>query len=147
MRHNPVKQKVLSGGRSIGTFVFEFDTTGIGRLAAQAGAEFIVYDMEHTGWSVETIRMLIATTPRDGRGSARAHSRDRIPLHRAGARHGRDGNHGADGGNRRAGQDARGRRPSIRRSAAAERPSASPMTTTPAATSSKRCARPIARRC
>jgi len=62
MRHNPVKHKVLSGSRSIGTFVFEFDTTGIGRLAAQAGAEFIVYDMEHTGWSVETIRMLIATT-------------------------------------------------------------------------------------
>ena len=62
MRQNPVKHKVLSGGRSIGTFVLEFDTTGIGRLAAQAGAEFIVYDMEHTGWSVETIRMLLATT-------------------------------------------------------------------------------------
>jgi 2-keto-3-deoxy-L-rhamnonate aldolase RhmA len=62
MKTNHVKQKLLDGGRSIGTFVFEFNTTGIGRLAANAGAEFIVYDMEHTGWSIETIRMLMATT-------------------------------------------------------------------------------------
>ncbi|MCC6312768.1 MAG: aldolase [Thermomicrobiales bacterium] len=42
--------------------VFEFASTGIGRIAAQAGAEFVIYDMEHTGWSIETIRMLVATT-------------------------------------------------------------------------------------
>jgi len=62
MRANHVKQKLQSGGSSIGTFMFEFATTGIGRLAAEAGVEFAMYDMEHTGWSVETIRMLIATT-------------------------------------------------------------------------------------
>jgi 2-keto-3-deoxy-L-rhamnonate aldolase RhmA len=62
MRDNPVKQKLLQGGVSIGTFVFEFNTTGIGRIAAEAGAEFVLYDMEHTGWSVETIRALLATT-------------------------------------------------------------------------------------
>lgn len=62
MRPNPVKQTVLAGGVSIGTFVFEFNTTGIGRLAAEAGAEFAVFDMEHTGWSLETLRMLFATT-------------------------------------------------------------------------------------
>lgn len=42
--------------------VLEFNTPGIGRIAAQAGAEFVVYDMEHTGWSIETIRTLMATT-------------------------------------------------------------------------------------
>jgi 2-keto-3-deoxy-L-rhamnonate aldolase RhmA len=62
MRPNHVKSKLHRGGRSIGTFMFEFNTTGIGRLAAEAGAEFAVYDMEHTGWSIESIRMLIATT-------------------------------------------------------------------------------------
>jgi 2-dehydro-3-deoxyglucarate aldolase/4-hydroxy-2-oxoheptanedioate aldolase len=62
MRPNHVKRKIQSGGTSIGTFVFEFNTTGIGRIASQAGAEFVVYDMEHTGWSVETIRMLLAAT-------------------------------------------------------------------------------------
>ena len=66
MLSNPVKQTVKSGGVSIGTMMFEFNTTGIGRLAANAGAEFAVYDMEHTGWELETIRLLIATTPRPG---------------------------------------------------------------------------------
>lgn len=62
MRINQVKRKLTAGGVSIGTFIFEFSTTGIARIAAAAGAEFLVFDMEHTGWSVETIRMLIATT-------------------------------------------------------------------------------------
>ena len=61
MRPNLVKRSLQSGGTSIGTFVFEFNTSGVGRLAAGAGAEFTVYDMEHTGWSVESIRALIAT--------------------------------------------------------------------------------------
>ena len=62
MRPNHVKQRIQSGGVSIGTFVFEFSSSGIGRLAAGAGAEFVVFDMEHTGWTVETIRTLVATT-------------------------------------------------------------------------------------
>ena len=62
MRRNVVKRKLNSGGASVGTFVFEFNTTGIGRIVAEAGAEFAVFDMEHTGWSIESIRTLIATT-------------------------------------------------------------------------------------
>ena len=42
--------------------VFEFNTTGIGRIVAEAGAEFVIFDMEHTGWSVETVRGLMATS-------------------------------------------------------------------------------------
>lgn len=61
MKLNTIKQKLNNGGVSIGTFMFEFNTTGIARLAAEAGAEFAIFDMEHTGWTVETIRMLIAT--------------------------------------------------------------------------------------
>ena len=40
MRSNIVKQRVNQGGRSIGTFMFEFNTEGIGRIAAEAGADF-----------------------------------------------------------------------------------------------------------
>src|SRR4051794_36557560 len=61
MRTNPVKQKLKSGQASIGHMVFEFATTGIGRVVATTGADFVLYDMEHTGWGVETIRMLLAT--------------------------------------------------------------------------------------
>ncbi|WP_397571543.1 HpcH/HpaI aldolase/citrate lyase family protein [Schlesneria sp. T3-172] len=64
MLANPVKKCVATGGVSVGTMMFEFNTTGIGRIAANAGAEFAVYDMEHTGWDIESIRMLIATTPK-----------------------------------------------------------------------------------
>ena len=62
MRTNHVKRKVHDGGTSIGTFMFEFNTSGVGRIAAEAGADFAVFDMEHTGWSIESIRMLVATT-------------------------------------------------------------------------------------
>lgn len=62
MRQNGPKRAVADGGVSLGTMVFEFNTPGIGRIIGQAGAEFVIYDMEHTGWSIETIRMLMATT-------------------------------------------------------------------------------------
>lgn len=62
MRTNHVKRKVHDGSTSIGTFMFEFNTTGVGRIASEAGADFAVFDMEHTGWSIESIRMLVATT-------------------------------------------------------------------------------------
>jgi 2-keto-3-deoxy-L-rhamnonate aldolase RhmA len=62
MKFNSVKQKIQQGGTAVGTMVFEFNTTGIGRIAAEAGAEFAIFDMEHTGWTLETMRMLFATT-------------------------------------------------------------------------------------
>ena len=61
MRENPVKRRLREGGVAVGTFVFEFATTGIPRLAAGAGAEFVVFDLEHTGWSLETLRGVLAT--------------------------------------------------------------------------------------
>ena len=61
MRDNKVKRTLARGGVAAGTMMMEFATTGIARIAAAAGAEFAVYDMEHTGWSMETVRMLMAT--------------------------------------------------------------------------------------
>ena len=59
---NRVKQTLAAGGSALGTMIFEFSTTGIGRIAAEAGADFVIFDQEHTGWSVETVRMLVATS-------------------------------------------------------------------------------------
>ncbi len=61
MRPNLVKRKIAAGQTAFGTMMFEFASTGIARLAAGAGAEFAVFDMEHTGWTLETIRSLMAT--------------------------------------------------------------------------------------
>jgi 2-keto-3-deoxy-L-rhamnonate aldolase RhmA len=62
MHENFVKHKLDKGGVALGTMAFEFASAGIARIAAHAGAEFIIYDMEHSGWSFETIRMLVACT-------------------------------------------------------------------------------------
>ena len=62
MKVNKVKRALEHGGVAMGTMMLEFSTTGIARIAAEAGAEFAVFDMEHTGWSMETIRMLMATS-------------------------------------------------------------------------------------
>ncbi|HUG93491.1 MAG TPA: aldolase/citrate lyase family protein [Planctomycetaceae bacterium] len=62
MQHNPVKHTLRSGGVAVGTMVFEFHTVGLPRIAAAAGAEFVLLDMEHTGWSIETVKQLIATS-------------------------------------------------------------------------------------
>lgn len=61
MRPNPVKRTLRDGGRSVGTFVFEFNTTGVARIAAEAGADFVIFDMEHTGFGIDTLRVLLAT--------------------------------------------------------------------------------------
>ena len=62
MRTNPVKNTLRDGGLAVGTMVLEFNTTGIARLAANSGSDFVLFDMEHTGWSTESIRMLLATS-------------------------------------------------------------------------------------
>jgi 2-dehydro-3-deoxyglucarate aldolase/4-hydroxy-2-oxoheptanedioate aldolase len=62
MKRNHVKHTLAQGGVSLGVMCLEFATTGIGRISAAAGAEFAVYDMEHTGWELETIKMLVTTS-------------------------------------------------------------------------------------
>lgn len=62
MRENPVKHALVSGGISIGTMVCEFATTNVARVARQAGAEFVLYDLEHSGYGLERMRDVIAST-------------------------------------------------------------------------------------
>ena len=56
MRENPVKQKLSSGGTAFGSMIFEFFTPGMPRLLKNAGAEYAMYCMEHTGASFETLK-------------------------------------------------------------------------------------------
>jgi 2-keto-3-deoxy-L-rhamnonate aldolase RhmA len=50
------------GKITVGTWVFELNTPGIARLLASAGVDFIVFDQEHSGFGIETIRGLLAQT-------------------------------------------------------------------------------------
>jgi 2-keto-3-deoxy-L-rhamnonate aldolase RhmA len=56
MRDNPVKHSLSGGGRAFGAMVFEFFSPGLPQLCRNAGAEFILYDMEHTGLGFETLK-------------------------------------------------------------------------------------------
>ena len=56
MRDNPVKKSLAGGGTSFGSMVFEFFTPGMPRILANAGAEFALYCMEHTGAGFETLK-------------------------------------------------------------------------------------------
>ena len=46
-------------GPKIGTFLFEFATPGIGQILKAAGADYAVLDMEHTGFSFDTVRQVV----------------------------------------------------------------------------------------
>lgn len=66
MRENPVKQRLAAGGHAFGTMVFEFFTPGISAIMAAAGADFALFDMEHGGIGIETVKRQMAYA----RGSA-----------------------------------------------------------------------------
>ncbi len=65
MRENPVKQRLAAGEVVLGTMVQELMTPALFRIAAAAGAEFVLLDQEHPAWSLETVRGVIAA----GRGT------------------------------------------------------------------------------
>ena len=61
MRDNPVKARLAAGGCVFGAMVFEFFSPGIPQLCRNAGAEFVLYDMEHTGLGFETLKWLFSS--------------------------------------------------------------------------------------
>ena len=56
LRGNAVKANVAGGGRALGAMIFEFFTPGMPQICANAGAEFALLDMEHTGLGFETLK-------------------------------------------------------------------------------------------
>ena len=55
-----IKDSVQQGKVAIGTWIFEFDSPGVPRLLKSAGVDFVIYDMEHSGFGIDTVRNLIA---------------------------------------------------------------------------------------
>jgi 2-keto-3-deoxy-L-rhamnonate aldolase RhmA len=56
IRDNPVKTTLAAGGRAYGAMVFEFFSPGLPRICRNAGADFVLFDMEHTGLGFETLK-------------------------------------------------------------------------------------------
>ncbi|MCQ9369286.1 aldolase/citrate lyase family protein [Brevibacterium sp. 50QC2O2] len=58
-------QQIGSGELSLGTFILEFMTTGVGALTARAGADWVLYDLEHSGYTLDSARAAIAVSRRE----------------------------------------------------------------------------------
>ncbi len=56
MRDNPVKDKLAQGGTVFGTMMFEFLSPGLPQILANTGADFVFYDMEHSGFSISDMK-------------------------------------------------------------------------------------------
>jgi 2-dehydro-3-deoxyglucarate aldolase/4-hydroxy-2-oxoheptanedioate aldolase len=50
----------MAGETVLGAMVFEFFSPGIAQVLEHAGAEYVIYDMEHTGIGLETIKWQVA---------------------------------------------------------------------------------------
>ncbi|MEZ5669086.1 MAG: aldolase/citrate lyase family protein [Alphaproteobacteria bacterium] len=53
--------KALTGTRApkFGTFLVEFATPGIGHILKAAGCDFVLADMEHSGFGIDTVKTLL----------------------------------------------------------------------------------------
>lgn len=60
-QQEPLKKQIMSGRTVPGAMIFEFFSPGISSILVNAGAEFVLYDMEHTGLSFETLKWLFAS--------------------------------------------------------------------------------------
>jgi 2-keto-3-deoxy-L-rhamnonate aldolase RhmA len=59
-RTNPVKKTLADGGRAFGAMIFECFSPGLPQICKNAGADFVLYDMEHTGLGFETLKTQFA---------------------------------------------------------------------------------------
>jgi 2-keto-3-deoxy-L-rhamnonate aldolase RhmA len=60
VRPNPVKERLRAGETLYGTMVFELLGPGLPQILKQAGASFVFYDMEHSGFSIDEIKTQLA---------------------------------------------------------------------------------------
>jgi 2-keto-3-deoxy-L-rhamnonate aldolase RhmA len=60
VRDNPVKKTLAAGGAAAGAMVFDFLSPGLPQIAVNAAADFLLYDMEHTGTGFETLKVQAA---------------------------------------------------------------------------------------
>jgi 2-keto-3-deoxy-L-rhamnonate aldolase RhmA len=55
-RKNQVREKLLMGKSAYGLMAFEFFTPGLLPILSEAGAEFVVLDMEHSGLGMDALK-------------------------------------------------------------------------------------------
>ena len=59
MAQNSLKQMTKTREAKLGHFIVEFATPGMGHILKAAGCDFVFFDMEHSGFSFETLKSAI----------------------------------------------------------------------------------------
>lgn len=60
MKKKSIRARAMAGDSVLGAMVFEYFSPGIAQCLKLAGAEYIIYDMEHTGAGFETVKQQVA---------------------------------------------------------------------------------------
>jgi len=60
MRPNSLRTKLAAGEAVFGTMIFEFLSPGLPRILANAGADFVFYDLEHSGFGIDDMKTQFA---------------------------------------------------------------------------------------
>lgn len=60
IRPHPLRQRLREGHAAYGVFATEFFTPGFCQIAANAGAEFVLFDGEHGGVGIDTLKAQFA---------------------------------------------------------------------------------------
>ena len=60
MAAKALRQRAMEGDQVLGAMIFEFFSPGIAQILKLAGCEFVLYDMEHTGMGLETLKAQVA---------------------------------------------------------------------------------------
>ncbi|HSQ03364.1 MAG TPA: aldolase/citrate lyase family protein [Burkholderiales bacterium] len=60
MRESRIRRIVRNGGTAVGMMIMEFGTRGIARILEYADIDYVIIDMEHSGFGMERVADLIA---------------------------------------------------------------------------------------
>jgi 2-dehydro-3-deoxyglucarate aldolase/4-hydroxy-2-oxoheptanedioate aldolase len=60
VKPNRIRQALAAGKTPVGHMIMEFSTRGIARIVEGAGVDFVLIDMEHSGFSIGAVNDLLA---------------------------------------------------------------------------------------
>lgn len=60
MSNESLRARVMAGRPVLGSMLFELYAPGIPQILSLAGCDYVIYDMEHTGASLETVKAQVA---------------------------------------------------------------------------------------
>ena len=59
MVDSALKNMTKNSRLKVGTFLVEFNTPGIGQILKASGCDFVLVDMEHSGFSISDIKQIL----------------------------------------------------------------------------------------